>query len=77
MFVKKVNTVERHQSVSDNAFSVFQDTVNQLAAADADIKKDIEASEIKIEAARAERDSLVGISIKNSRLADKIKEFLE
>lgn len=78
MFGKKVvNVVDKHASVSNNAFSVFQDTVDQLVAADADIQKDIEASQIKIEAARAEKDSLIAISLKNSRLASKIKKFLE
>jgi len=77
IFGKKVSAVEQHQSASDSAFSVFQNTVDMLVASNDAIIVDIDQAKEKIVAAEKERDSLSFIFNKNRKLADKIKKFLQ
>lgn len=76
MFSKKVNVVNKHLAISENAFAVFQDTADKLVAADSHIQKDIELCRAEIELAEARQASLVAISVKNSKLSKKIQDFL-
>ena len=74
MFSKK-DAVKKHQAISDDAFSLFNDTVKKLNAADEAIQEDIDASTAKIAAAVSEQDALLLIRKRNTDLNKKISKF--
>jgi len=76
MFNKKT-VVEKHQLVSNSAFSVFTDTVDSLNKADEEISKDVEEATVKVLEAKNELDSLWDIKNKNNKLKNKINNFLK
>ena len=76
MFNKKT-VVEKHQLVSNSAFSVFTDTVDSLNKADEEISKDVEKATVKVLEAKNELDSLWDIKNKNNKLKNKINNFLK
>ena len=74
MFSKK-NAVKKHQAISDDAFSLFNDTVRKLQAADEGIQQDIDAAQDNIDAAVMEQDALLLIRKRNADLNKKISKF--
>ena len=74
MFRKK-NAVQKHQGISDNAFSLFNDTIKKLNDADEGIQEDIDAAQDTIDAAVAEQDALLVIRKRNADLNKKIGKF--
>lgn len=74
MFSKK-DAVKKHQAISDDAFSLFNDTVRKLQAADEGIQQDIDAAQDTIDAAVMEQDALLVIRKRNTDLNKKISKF--
>lgn len=74
MFSKK-DPVKKHQAISDDAFSLFNDTVRKLQAADEGIQEDIDATQDAINAAVVEQDALLLIRERNADLNKKISKF--
>ena len=74
MFSKK-DAVKKHQAISDDAFSLFNDTVRKLQAADEGIQQDIDAAQDNIDAAVMEQDALLLIRKRNADLNKKISKF--
>tara|TARA_B110000211_G_scaffold114875_1_gene133140 strand:+ start:1228 stop:1461 length:234 start_codon:yes stop_codon:yes gene_type:complete len=74
MFSKK-DPVKKHQAISDDAFSLFNDTVRKLQAADEGIQEDIDATQDAINAAVVEQDALLLIRKRNADLNKKISKF--
>ena len=74
MFSKK-NAVKKHQEISDDAFSLFNDTVRKLQAADEGIQEDLNATQDVIDAAIVEQDALLLIRKRNADLNKKISKF--
>lgn len=76
LFKKKpVNKLEQHQQASDAAFGIFQQTVNNLMTANAEIEKDIEQEEQAIALANANIKTMSAIKDKNAVLSNKVSEF--
>ena len=74
MFSKK-DAVKKHQAISDDAFSFFNETVRKLPAADESIQEDIDATQDVINAAVVEQDALLLIRKRNADLNSKISKF--
>lgn len=75
MNILKKHVVNKHQKISDNAVSLFQDTLDKLDKADEGIEKDIIAARTRAEEALGEEEALILIQSKNETLSNKIKEF--
>tara|TARA_R110000744_G_scaffold329646_2_gene435179 strand:- start:15 stop:248 length:234 start_codon:yes stop_codon:yes gene_type:complete len=74
MFSKK-DAVKKHQAISDDAFSLFNNTVRKLQAADEGIQEDLDATQDVIDAAIVEQDALLSIRKRNADLNKKISKF--
>lgn len=75
MFSKK-NLVEKHQEVSKDAFSLFEDTIKKLDDADIFIQEDIDVTYNRIENLKYDKQALEYIQTRNANLSARIKELL-
>jgi len=71
----KTNVVEKHQEISNDAFSLFNETLNKLSKAEALVKADIDLAEEEIQAAITKKNSLISIRNKNNTLSENINKF--
>lgn len=70
-----LTAVQHHAKASEDAFSLINETLAKVANANQEIEIDIEASQQAIEAATAEKASLVAIRDKNAKMHSKIAKF--
>ena len=75
MFSKK-NLVEKHQEISKNAFSLFEETVKDLDDADIFIQEDIDVTAHRIESLKNSKTALEKIQSRNAALSSRIKELI-
>jgi hypothetical protein len=72
---KIIDPVERHQAISDDAFSLFRETIKKLDDADDGLQEDIDLFQKIMDDSIIQQDNLIAIRKNNVSLNNKIKEF--
>lgn len=71
----KTDVVSKHQGISNDAFSLFNETLNKLSKAEDLVKADIELAEAEIQSAIDKKNALISIRNKNNNLSENINKF--
>lgn len=75
LFTSKKSVVEIHKKASQEAFSLFSDTLDKLTDANMDIDSALVDTQEVIDTAQAEKNDLLAIKKRNSDLNGKISKF--
>ena len=76
MFNSKKDLVEKNEAISNDAFSLFNETVDKLSVANEIISIDIDIASANELKAKKEKESLQSIQSRNSSLSRKIQKLL-
>lgn len=76
-WIRRISVVEHLQGQSANIVDVFSKTTQQLSDVNAEIAKHVQKREDKIVQARNEQDTLNAQHSTNTKLIQKLNNFLE
>ena len=76
MFNLKKDLVEKNEEISNDAFSLFNETVEKLSVANDIISIDIDIAKANEQKAKLEKESLQAIQFRNTTLNRKIQKLL-